>query len=283
MLKMTGFDVLFAAAGNLYLLLALVTICLALWFGKTWTRKLVYATVVLALFVVPIAPEVYRTIEYRSKLATAQAVFDERCKTAGERIYKTVNDEEGILLLNIRQGEIAQNRANPEWEGAALPNDATGLGYIESFLIWEHNDGKNQRGYLNNNSDKATARGFQFVDVKQKDGSLQRYRLKRAGSSELISEALVGKPARYAVGFTTSDHPEDRKHWVAGVTITVSDTKTEELIAKRTSYSLEPGLGNTEGGRSPWGFAVTCPTFKGWDGARTRFFVDQVVKPVQGK
>lgn len=283
MLKMAGFDVLFAAAGNLYLLLALVGICIALWKAKTWARKLTYATAVLALFIAPIAPEMYRTVEYRGKLARAQALFDERCKTAGEKIYKTVDNAEGILLLNIRQGEITQNRSNPQWEGAALPSDATGLGYVESFLLWEKNDGRNHRGYLTSNSENATVQGFQFVDVKQKDGSLQRYRLKRAGSSELITEALTGQSARYAVGFTTSDYPEDRKHWVAGVTITVSDTKTGEILAKRTSYSLEPGLGSTAGGRSPWAFAVTCPALTGWDGARTRFFVDQIVKPIQEK
>ena len=283
MLKMTGFDVLFAVTGNLYLVLALAGICVALWLGKTWARKLIFAVAVLALFVAPIAPEVYRTVEYRSKLATAQTVFDERCTTAGEKIYKTVDNEAGILLLNVRQGEIAQNRTNPEWEGAALPNDGTGLGYIENFLIWEHNDGKNHRGYLNTIPDKATARGYQFVDVKLPDGSFFRYRLNRADSSELMSEPLKGEPARYAVGFTRADHPGDRKQWVAGVTITVSDTKTGEVLGQRTSYAFDPGLGSTSGGRSPWGFAITCPAWRGWDGARTRFFVDQIVKPAQEK
>jgi hypothetical protein len=283
MLKMTGFDALLTAVGNLYLLLALGCICAALWLGKTWTRKFIYVAVILGLFVAPIAPGIYQAVEYRVKFSIAQALFDERCATAGEKIYKTVDNERGVLLLNVRQGEIAKNRANPQWEGAALPNDPTGLGYVESFLVWEHNDGKNHRGYLNSYADGATAQGFQFIDVKQKDGSLLRYRLKRAGSSELITEVLRGESARYAVGFTTSDHPEDRKHWVAGVTITVSDTKTGEILARRTSYSLEPGLGSTAGGRSPWAFAVTCPALKGWDGASTRFFVDQIVKPIQGK
>jgi hypothetical protein len=283
MLKMSGFDVLFAAAGNLYLLLALAGICAALWFGKTWTRKLVYAVLVLALFIAPITPEIYRTVEFRSRFVKAQALFEERCKTAGEKIYKTVDNVEGVLLLNVRQGDIAENRTNPNWEGAALPNDATGLGYIENFLVWEHSDGKSQRGYLNNSPDKATSQGYQFVDVKQEDGSVLRYRLSRAGSSELVSENLRGEPARYSVEFTSQGHPRDRKHWVAGVSITLSDTRSGEVLAQHISYAFEPGLGNTSGARSPWGFAVTCPAWHGWDGARTRFFVDQVLKPVQGK
>lgn len=59
---MTGFDFLFAAAGNLYLLLALVGICAAFWMGKTWARKLTCAALVLALSIAPIAPEIYRTV-----------------------------------------------------------------------------------------------------------------------------------------------------------------------------------------------------------------------------
>ena len=39
MLKLTGLDVVFAAAGNLYLLLALAGVCLALWNGTTWPRS----------------------------------------------------------------------------------------------------------------------------------------------------------------------------------------------------------------------------------------------------
>ncbi len=43
MLKLAGLDGLFAAAGNLYLLLMLAGILFALWKGKTWARKLGFA------------------------------------------------------------------------------------------------------------------------------------------------------------------------------------------------------------------------------------------------
>ena len=101
MLKLTGFDTLFAVAGNLYLLLALAGVCLALWKGKTWLRKGIYAVLVLAAFIAPIAPEVYRQIEYRTRLTTAKSMFEERCKTAGEKIYKTVENVEGTTGANL--------------------------------------------------------------------------------------------------------------------------------------------------------------------------------------
>jgi hypothetical protein len=124
------------------------------------------------------------------------------------------------------------------------------------------------------------------VDVKKADGSVIRYRLKKRGDgvkTELIAVAVNGDPSRYAVGFVNRIDPEDRLYWVAGTTISVIDTKTNQLMATRESYSFERGLGSKAGGRSPWGFAVTCPSYSGWDGARTRFFVDQVLRPKQGE
>jgi hypothetical protein len=286
MLKMSGFDVLFAAAGNLYLLLALVSICAALWFGKTWTRKLVYAVLVLALFIAPIAPDIYRTVEYRSKLAKAQALFKERCKTAGEKVHRTVENVEGVLLMNIRQSDRPGIQDNPLWSDAALPHEASGDEYIRMFLYWEHDSGGETRGFLNPDPVKAMSRGYQFVDVKQADGTVLRYRLKEPGNrdkTDLATEPVEGKASRYAVDFVNQVNPEDRAHWVAGTTITLTDTQTKEVIATRESYSFEVGLGSKAGARQPWAFAITCPSFSGWDGARTRLFVDQVLKPKQGE
>jgi hypothetical protein len=282
---------LLQAVGIGFLLLALIGIGLALWLPKKWWGKLLAVLAVGSLISIPLYKATQETRQqqviaddYKERFTKARELFEERCKTAGEKVYKTVDNVEGILLLNIRRGDVAKNQANPLWEGAALPNDATELGYVENFLVWEHNGGgKSQRGYLNNSPDKSVARGYQFVDVKQLDGSLLRYRLSRAGASELVSEPIKGAAARYAVGFTQAGDPDDRKQWVAGVVITVSDIKTGELLAQRTSYAFEPGLGDTSGGRSPWGFAVSCPAWRGWDSARTRFFVDQVVKPIQEK
>ena len=140
MLKMSGFDVVLATAGNLYLLLALAAICFALWMGKTWIRKLAFSLLVLALFIAPIAPDIYRTIEYRAKLAKAQALFDERCKTAGEKIYRTVENVEGIQLLKVR--EYVGSGEGQYVASAAAAHESTGDFYIRSFLLYEREDGK---------------------------------------------------------------------------------------------------------------------------------------------
>lgn len=284
MLKMSGYDVLFNAMGSLYWFLALAFICLALWKASTVRRKVGYAVLVLGLFLAPIAPDVYRTIEYRSKLAKAQALFDERCKTAGEKIYRTVENVEGVLLLNIRQSDRPGTADNPLWPDAALPHEAAGDQYIRHFLYWEHDSGGGQRGFLNSDPKNAISRGYGFVDVPQANGIVLRYRLKFPGNrdkTDLVREPAIGGHARYAVDFVNQINPEDRAHWVAGTTITLTDTESKEVIATRESYSFEAGLGSKAGARQPWKFAVTCPTFSGWDGGRTRFFVDKILKPKQ--
>lgn len=287
MLKLAGFDALFAAAGSLYFLLALGGICFALWMGKTWTRKLVYAAIVLALFISPIAREMYGAIEYRGKLAAAQSLFEERCKTAGEKIYKTVDDVEGVLLMNVRSEDKALNRANPNWSDAGLPDESGGDDYIRTFLFWEQRapaSSYGYRGYVNNLSSNTaghrTFSGYAFVDVKEADGSVYRYRLSGPRSTELLRQTTDEPPARYAVSFANLNDPAGRQLWVAGTTVTVTDTATQEMLASSTWYALEPGQGSRAGGRQPWGFATICPR-SGNGNSPTRFFVDQVLKPKQ--
>ena len=41
--------------------------------------------------------------EFQARYNKAKAIFDERCKTAGKKIYYTVEGVEGITLLNVPQ------------------------------------------------------------------------------------------------------------------------------------------------------------------------------------
>lgn len=97
------------ATGIGILLICLVVIVLALWLPKTRRGKGIALAVVLIALLVP-ALRIYEraqareqaSAEHRQRYEAAKAHFDERCKTAGEKIYKTVEEVEGIRLLNIR-------------------------------------------------------------------------------------------------------------------------------------------------------------------------------------
>ncbi len=193
------------------------------------------------------------------------------------------------MLLNVRSNKKVANRTNPNWPDAGLPDESGGDEYLKTFLYWEqrvHSPKQEYRGYVNNHrsdtSGHQTLPGYAFVDVKEVDGLIQRYQLTGPRSSELSRQAVSGQPARYAVSFTNMIDPADRQLWVAGTTVTITDTKTGEVMATSTWYALEPGQGSEAGGRQPWGFATTCP-ISGNGNSPTRFFVDQILKPKQGE
>ena len=221
-------------------------------------------------WIIPIKQEEKKTIakynEQKEKYEQAKAVFDEQCKKAGEKIYRTVDNVDGIMLLKVRGREeheinktVWEVRADPMWSHAAIANLEYG-NYIENFLV---SGGKKQ--YL-------------FVDVLEKDGSISRY-LDYKGR-EYVDIKNPNDPARYAVTYENNVDPELRKHWVAGITIKIIDRQTDELLAEKTIFSFEPGLGSKATGRDPWVNAVHCPELKQrWeDHNPTRTFVFQVLK-----
>ena len=270
--------------------------------------------VVTVFFISPFAKDYLRLREYQTKqnefqarYNKAKAIFDERCKTAGEKIYHTVEGIEGITLLNVPQEYTHALIDDPMWEGAALPHSGGGDNYIRNFLDWELRSKSNipQRtlrdvdpsprnketfkrifGYEKKlEIDDRVYDGYRYVDVKQPNGSYLRYQYPSASERKhrdtIITTPLNRKPARYAVEYSPIIDPADRQYWVAGLTINIYDTKTDTLMASKTWYSMEPGQGNRNQ-RVPWAFANICPASGQNQRDVIRFFVDQVVKPKQG-
>jgi hypothetical protein len=266
----------------------------AIWIASRWWTKLIAAVCVFLIFAAYPYAVVRKEQETRraqqERYARAKALFDERCKSAGERIFNTVDDVEGVLLLNVRGSDHAAQRANPNWPDAALPDEAGGSDYIRSFLYWEQRSSSSNstyRGYVNNvpadSSGHQTFPGYSFVDVKESDGAIYRYTLAGSRRTELEKRPIKSELAsRYAVSFFNEIDPADRLKWVAGTTVTLTDMQTGEILATGTWYAFEPGMGSTDGARSPWGFAKVCPQ-SGSGNSPTRFFVDRILKPKQGK
>ena len=287
--------------GFLYIALTLLALGLAVWLPKRWWGKLMAVALVVGVFsILPrkaqqeVAQQQVKVDEFKQRYQVAKALFDERCKTAGEKIYKTVDNVEGVWLLNVREQRPSTGQyeatSDPNWPDAALPYETAGDFFIINQLGWEQRSPDSaERGYINTIAKGASAKGYDFADVKLDNGTIERYRLAFNAPlsphlSNLVSEIHKGKPARYAIGFENNINPEDRRHWVAGTTIKVIDTQTNELLAERTSFAFHSGLGSRSGGQQPWLFADTCPKLRGWhERYPTRLFVDQILKPTQEK
>ena len=203
----------------------------------------------------------------------ARAVFDEQCKKAGEKIYRTVDNVDGVMLLKL-QGKLDCKKKNCRyeqmWEDAAIGGvsyASTEEKYIKRFLNYiENYEYPNRQKYWVNNS-------YQYVDVLYQDTLenkhiyenstplIVRYtRVEPKWKTELKEEFSPITPARYAVTYENNVDPELRKYWIAGTTIKIIDRQTNELLAEKTIFAFHGGLGVPygKGHDAPWWHAIPC-------------------------
>lgn len=251
--------------------------------------------------------------EYLAKIKEAEALYKDRCeKVAGIRIYKTVPDVEGLLLLKIRPHRTDRELADPNWPGAAFGRETRGDGYIASFLGNEVPAqgpiDAQHRGQISNNVPLAphSLPGYRWVEViDPQDG--QRYRY--TGSDKVVGKkdpnafnvqlelkknpnydmnvyrwSLDKRPSpsktppRYAVTFEDHVIPEERALWVASSTIKVIDLKTNEVLGEMTRYAMS--YIHAPRYSMPWLNHSICPLMHTTgDSDSTRQFVDQILIP----
>jgi len=74
-------------------------------------------------------------LSVQERVQRGKALFDEKCRTvAGEKIYRTVPDVEGVLLLKVRPKAGDREWADKMWPGAAFAVEPTGDGFLNTFL-----------------------------------------------------------------------------------------------------------------------------------------------------
>lgn len=255
--------------------------------------------------------------EYLAKIKEAKALYEDRCKNvAGIKIYKTVPDVEGVLLLKIRPERNDRELADPNWPGAAFGGEAYGDGYITSFLGYEYRavnkDGviSPSRGYIGTTKNPGGLAGYRWVEVPDpKDG--QRYRY--TGSDKVVGKkdptaynvqvelkrnpgydmnvynwSLDKTPSpsktspRYGVTFEDHVIPEERALWVASSTVKVLDLKSNEVLGEMTRYAIS--YIHAPRHSMPWLNHSICPTMNmTGDLYSTRQFVDQILIPKREK
>lgn len=255
--------------------------------------------------------------EYLAKIKEAEAYYKEKCeKVAGIRIYKTVPDVEGLLLMKVRPNRTDRELADPMWPGAAFGREAGGDSYLRSFLGYEHSpaaDGSpvapQRRGYINTDRRPGSLPGYRWVEVSDpKDG--QRYRYtgsekvvgKKDTNAKGVQMAMAKNPnydlnvyrwsldkspspskmsPRYAVTFEDHVIPEERALWVASSTVKVLDLQSNEMLGEMTRYAIS--YIHAPRHSMPWLNFSTCPASSGDAHANTRQFVDQILIPKREK
>jgi hypothetical protein len=278
---------LFRAAGFIYIAICLAAFALALWLPKRWWGKLIAACIVIGLAsILPLQArkeldqDQAKADEFKQRYDKAKALFDERCKTAGEKIYRTVDGVEGIRLINLRPEKISTSGqfALDDQYG----HDVGGLGYIASFLR------PTEQMDLARNAPELKVPGYRVIETAEGDEVkhyTKSFKLHPNGHPyPSTQETKASKfKARYALRYEDISTRQDRENWIAGGAIRILDQQTNEIVAERVGFLFDRGLGSTNGERSPWSWARTyvpgCPTAN----EHNQIFAFKVLKPISGE
>lgn len=241
-----------------------------------------------------------QTADPKTRLQTAEAMFQERCKKAGEFIHRTAEGVEGIFLMKLRPSQKNFSEQFSLYD--PYGDDVGGDGYIQNFLR-----GRTAKGSISSEADVVTP-GYRYVEaIDPKDGKRYRYTGSVKEVTKTTSMLMGGDgkttfktkefvldrvPAsspipRYGVTYDDLSTREEREYWIAGSSLKVIDLQTNEVMAERIGYMMDRGQGNISGGRSPWLLAAryACPNFPVAPGGnpvqfhQTRNFVEKVIKP----
>ena len=267
--------------------------------GHKWWVGILTSIAVMAVFIVPIAKvdiqEKQENAVKEEKYLAAKAVFDARCKDAGYKIYRTVDNVEGVTLLNVWPRE--KRKTDQMWEYAGLPDAYGEDSYIQGFLLWRAWDYKindfslGVQGFARNKPNippKADEinrykyfNGFQYVDVLQNQ-TYQRYQFKDLYYLDEIATTAIKKPSRYTVEFENPILPKERKIWIATTKAFVKDSKTGELLGEAAWHSFHGPQGEIKySGTGVWDRAKVCPYIADDQNNPIQYFVLKVLKPKQ--
>lgn len=300
-IDMTPFGAVLSGIGILYWLLALGATAIAFWRPRRWWVKLPLAALVLAAFVYPVARHVQtKQLEHdaaRARLDKAIALFQERCKTAGETITRTVENVEGVVWMKWRsEFRDDQQFAVDDYYG----RDCGAEECIKTLL-------RVTSGHaLNPDLAKAYTTGYDFVETTDpRDGKRYRYvagiaTVKQRTPDEIeqykknskgvdpgpnvYGHALNREPidaysAKYGIAWNDISTREDRERWIAGGSLKLVDLQSGEVVAERRGYLVDTGQGSATGFRRAWEWAwfygLRCP--RGHE--RTWEFATRVLKP----
>jgi hypothetical protein len=274
---------LLRAVGYGFIALSLLGVVLALWLPKGKWAKLIALGVVAFLISIPVRQGVkeYEQAKaakaaYQARYAHAQALFAERCKTAGEKIYRTVEGVGGLLLTALRPDRISN--ASQYDADDQYGYNVGGEDYVRYYLIGSR-DLTSQYRFIEAPTESGKIRFTMPLDAE----TSYRYWTKGGGELPIEAEIVDSFSARYSVEWMDISGKDDRANWIAVGLLRIKDRETDEILGERTGYLFETGMGDTAGQRAPWPwaryYAKSCPSAS----EHNRVFVEKVLKPIKGE
>jgi hypothetical protein len=261
----------------LMLALALYALYAALTKPKTLTGKAIWSLAVVAASALVLFGPRLADLSQRDKAEAAMAHFEMRCKSAGEKIDRTVENVDGVVWIKWRDKSINfgdQFKLDDPYGRLCGAEDCIASLLIDDRMVPIGNGGSLAP------SNKRLYRYVEAVDPA--DGRLYRF-TKSSAQGSLEKRAITVSTASYGVLWADVSTREDRERWVAGGSLKVIDLQTKKVIAERIGYLIDRGQGDRSGARSPWPwasrFGPACPSIADHNVT----FISKVLKPNQGE
>jgi hypothetical protein len=216
---------------------------------------------------------------------TPEQYFDHLCKTeAGEFIYKTVENVEGLYMMRTRK-----EATDFDLEHLYALEDPYGYTNHEATMVEYNFVSPSRYGYLERpitppRSIQGTNLSNTSETSAQKSKGYERYSGYDARHLEsMYKETVERLTSRYGFTWRGITRPHDRELGIAGGELIVLDLNTYEVLGVRRGYIRTGGFRNTLTNVS-WLTGQTCPTYGYRNGRNKDFdfsywFIGKVLKP----
>jgi hypothetical protein len=297
----------------IYVALGIVALLVALVRPRTLTGKAGWAAFVLigfgalpAYLAVGVQENQQATVAVQDRLKAATAHFEARCKTAGEKVTRTVENVDGVVWLKWRgrSNDGDQFKLDDPY-GSDCSGDACILGLLRATFGMDANPegaARHRSGYRYvetiDPTDQVRYRYVAGMELPWTSEQIERHKKETGQDPPAFSYQFTFKrkpitdySARYGITWDDTSTREDRDYWIAGGSLKVVDLQSKEVIAERTGFMMDRGQGSTAGFRAPWLFAehTACPAFDRSESnspiksSRSRFFIQSVLKSSSGE
>jgi hypothetical protein len=276
-----------------YWVAGLFLLAVAIKLAKTWlSRAVAVAAVVLIFSYYPVKRELQEREDRRFRDA-AGAHFKKQCEEkAGERISRVVDNVDGIFLVKPRVKASEESLRDQFWMGDPYGySDYEAANPADTYLYGRSGETISERRIT-------PIKGFKFVEMPNPEYTSNgqqrkylRYTLKnipvREGDRVVVKprpvpQAVNSLKSRFAITWEDISTRDDREFWVAGGSLRIIDLQTNETIAERIGYVIDPQLGFGRQRRLVWIHVnfrrgAFCPTFE-TDFHKNKEFVGKVLR-----
>jgi hypothetical protein len=217
---------------------------------------------------------------YKSGM-TPEQYFEHLCKTeAGEFIYKTVENVEGLYMMRPRR-----RATDYELEHLYALEDPYGHTTDESYLVQDTyvQPATGRYQFLEMPLSKSTSEGEQYRRYYRDENAHPGRKYQTAINGQgvfvpyIVAETTVSDiKSRYGYTWRGINRPHDRELGISGGELIVLDLKTKEVLAVRRGYMRTGFVRNNLTGVW-WLTGPSCPN----RGTKLTFkFIQEVLKPL---